>query len=48
LFQPSRIHPGESAVNRVRELGGGSHLFRHSLATQMLQQGASLPEIGDL
>jgi integrase len=26
----------------------GSHLFRHSLATQMLKQGASLPEIGDL
>ena len=26
----------------------GSHLFRHSLATEMLKQGASLPEIGDL
>ncbi len=26
----------------------GSHLFRHSLATQMLKHGASLPEIGDL
>lgn len=26
----------------------GSHVFRHSLATQMLQRGASLPEIGDL
>ena len=26
----------------------GSHLFRHSLATQMLQHGASLLEIGDL
>jgi site-specific recombinase XerD len=26
----------------------GSHLFRHSLATEMLQHGASLPEIGDL
>jgi len=26
----------------------GSHLFRHSLATTMLQHGASLPEIGDL
>ena len=24
----------------------GAHLFRHSLATQMLTQGASLPEIG--
>jgi site-specific recombinase XerD len=26
----------------------GSHVFRHSLATLMLQHGASLPEIGDL
>lgn len=26
----------------------GAHLFRHSLATQMLTQGASLPEIGDV
>jgi integrase/recombinase XerD len=26
----------------------GSHVFRHSLATQMLQHGASLPEIGDV
>jgi site-specific recombinase XerD len=26
----------------------GSHLFRHSLATGMLNHGASLPEIGDL
>jgi len=26
----------------------GTHLFRHSLATHMLSQGASLPEIGDL
>ena len=26
----------------------GSHLFRHSLATEMLNHGASLPEIGDL
>jgi integrase/recombinase XerD len=24
----------------------GAHLFRHSLATQMLRHGASLPEIG--
>ena len=26
----------------------GSHLFRHSLASQMLKHGASLLEIGDL
>jgi site-specific recombinase XerD len=26
----------------------GSHVFRHSLATQMLNHGTSLPEIGDL
>jgi len=26
----------------------GSHLFRHTLATQMLRQGASLAEIGEL
>jgi site-specific recombinase XerD len=26
----------------------GTHLFRHSLATHMLAQGASLPEIGDV
>jgi site-specific recombinase XerD len=27
---------------------GGAHLFRHSLATEMLRQGASLAEIGEL
>jgi integrase/recombinase XerD len=43
-----------SLVDRAMERAGveseyrGSHLFRHSLATQMLQNGASLPEIGDL
>jgi site-specific recombinase XerD len=43
-----------SLVDRALERAGiesayrGSHLFRHSLATQMLKQGASLPEIGDL
>jgi integrase/recombinase XerD len=26
----------------------GAHLFRHSLATKMLRQGASLTEIGQL
>jgi site-specific recombinase XerD len=26
----------------------GSHQFRHSLACQMLRQGATLPEIGEL
>jgi site-specific recombinase XerD len=43
-----------SLVDRALERAGvesayrGSHLFRHSLATQMLKQGASLAEIGDL
>lgn len=27
---------------------GGAHLFRHTLATELLNQGASLAEIGDL
>jgi site-specific recombinase XerD len=26
----------------------GAHLFRHTLATEMLRQGASLAEIGEL
>jgi site-specific recombinase XerD len=43
-----------SLVDRAMERAGveseyrGSHVFRHSLATQMLKHGASLPEIGDL
>ena len=43
-----------SLVDRALERAGiessyrGSHLFRHSLATEMPRQGASLPEIGDL
>src|SRR5258708_39623068 len=43
-----------SLVDRALKRAGvesayrGSHLFRHSLATQMLKQGASLPEIGNL
>jgi site-specific recombinase XerD len=43
-----------SLVDRALERAGvesayrGSHLFRHSLATEMLKRGASLPEIGDL
>ena len=43
-----------SLVDRAMEKAGvdseyrGSHVFRHSLATQMLNHGASLPEIGDL
>ena len=32
----------------VESVHRGAHLFRHSLATQMLKQGASLCEIGDL
>jgi site-specific recombinase XerD len=43
-----------SLVDRALERAGveskyrGSHMFRHSLATLMLNNGASLPEIGDL
>lgn len=43
-----------SLVDKALERAGvesqyrGSHVFRHSLATRMLQHGASLPEIGDL
>jgi site-specific recombinase XerD len=43
-----------SLVDRALERAGvapayrGSHLFRHSLATQMLKHGASLGEIGTL
>jgi site-specific recombinase XerD len=35
----------KAGVESVRR---GSHLFRHGLATQMLNQGASLSEIGEL
>lgn len=43
-----------SIVRRALEHAGvksyckGAHLFRHTLATKMLQQGASLAEIGEL
>ena len=43
-----------SLVDKALERAGveseyrGSHVFRHSLATVMLNNGASLPEIGDL
>jgi integrase/recombinase XerD len=43
-----------SLVDRALERAGveseylGSHVFRHSLATGMLNHGASLDEIGDL
>jgi site-specific recombinase XerD len=43
-----------SLVDRAVEMASvesdyrGTHLFRHSLATHMLAQGASLPEIGDV
>lgn len=43
-----------SLVDKAMERAGveseyrGSHVFRHSLATRMLNNGASLPEIGDL
>jgi site-specific recombinase XerD len=35
----------KAGVESVRK---GSHLFRHSLATEMLRQGASLDEIGQV
>jgi site-specific recombinase XerD len=39
-----------SALNRagVESARKGAHLFRHSLATTMIRQGASLDEIGEL
>lgn len=43
-----------SLVDRALQKAGvesphrGAHVFRHSLATEMLKHGASLPEIGDL
>lgn len=39
-----------SALNRARveSTRKGAHLFRHSLATTMIRQGASLDEIGEL
>jgi integrase len=33
---------------RVESARKGAHLFRHSLATSMIRQGASLDEIGEL
>jgi len=33
---------------QIRSPHKGAHLLRHTLATQMLQQGASLAEIGDI
>lgn len=36
------------ATASVESACRGAHLFRHSLATHMLAQGASLPEIGDV
>jgi site-specific recombinase XerD len=39
-----------SALQRagVESARKGAHLFRHSLATSMIRQGASLDEIGEL
>jgi site-specific recombinase XerD len=32
----------------VESIRRGSHVFRHSLATRMINSGSSLPEIGEL
>jgi site-specific recombinase XerD len=34
------------ALRRAGVLAGGAHLLRHTVATEMLRRGASLPEIG--
>ena len=47
----TRIRPGavstlaQTALRRVGIAAGGSHLLRHTAATEMLRSGASLPEI---
>jgi len=33
---------------RINTVTGGAHLLRHALATRMLRNGASLPEIGEI
>ncbi len=35
----------QTALRRVGIAAGGSHLLRHTAATEMLRSGASLPEI---
>jgi len=43
-------HIVERALRRARieSTRRGAHLFRHTLATEMLRQGATLPEIGEI
>lgn len=47
----TRIRPGavstlaQTALRRVGIAAGGSHLLRHTAATELLRSGASLPEI---
>lgn len=47
----TRIRPGavshlaQTALRRVGVAAGGSHLLRHTAATELLRAGASLPEI---
>lgn len=47
----TRLRPGsvsmlaQTALRRVGVAAGGSHLLRHTAATEMLRSGASLPEI---
>jgi site-specific recombinase XerD len=58
LYAPHRGMRGSASVDYVvqqalRQAGlnlnrAGGHLFRHSLATEMLRRGASLPQIGTI
>ncbi len=47
----TRIRPGavsnlaQTALRRAGIAAGGSHLLRHTAATELLRAGASLPEI---
>lgn len=38
-------HLAQTALRRVGIAAGGSHLLRHTAATELLRSGASLPEI---
>ena len=54
LFTPKSSSAVSTVVRRALARAGldpahhGAHLLRHTVATQMLRQGASLAEIGEL